>query len=841
MNFSDIAVQANEALFKVLETSWEQGLTTAQVGNRQKKVGFNELQVHEITWWHILMQQLKSPFLILLLGACVISYFLEDNANAIIIIAIVIGITTLGFYQEYGAYQTVKFLKKLIVGQTRVRRHGKELMIQSRDLVPGDIIIVEAGDIIPADIRFVQEYNLIIDESILTGESIAVHKIAQPLATAPEQPFQAANIGFSGTTIVSGKGWGVVFATGQNTIIGDITRLAAETPRAGVFEKEIGRFSKFILQLTVITLVCVIVANLLVKGSSANIAEILLFSLALAIGITPEALPVVTSFALARGAQRLARHKVVVKRLSAIDDLGSIQVLCVDKTGTLTENLLTISSINAKDSEEALLYACLSSSAWLSKEQPINNAIDSAFWARLAPESQKRISQYEKVFELPFDAERRRNTTVVKHGDTYELIVRGASEIVFESSIPNSYDAYRQWSNEQGRQGMRVIAVAHKQIEPLKDYGDIHLEENNLQLSGLISFIDPIKKTVPHALERAKELGVIIKIISGDAPEVVGAVAYQVGLASSNEAVITGNEFEKLSTAQKHKTVEEHAAFARFAPQQKYSLIKLLQEKYEVGFLGDGINDAPALKVANVALAVDGASDVARESADIILLKKSLRVIVNGIQEGRMVFVNTIKYVKLVLASNTGNFYAIALASLVIDHLPMLPLQILLLNLLSDVTMVTLATDNVDKEEVSKPTSFNLKDIALVATVLGLVSTVFDFIFFSLFYRLPAAQLQTNWFIASMLTQLVFVYSVRTRLPFYKSVAPSWQLIGATVSAALFSVILPFTWVGHRFFKFVSPESKHLVLIMTVVVIYFCVTESVKLIYYRVLSKKNMR
>lgn len=364
-------------------------------------------------------------------------------------------------------------------------------------------------------------------------------------------------------------------------------------------------------------------------------------------------------------------------------------------------------------------------------------------------------------------------------------------------------------------------------------------EEKNLTLVGLLSFVDPIKPSAKKAVEQAEKLGVKIKILTGDSQEVAGAVAYQIGLIKKTTDVITGEILDNLPDEEKTLAVEKNSVFARVSPDQKYNIIKLLQENNEVGFLGEGINDAPALKIANVGLVVDSASDIARESTDIILLKKSLEVIIDGIKEGRKVFANTIKYIKATLASNFGNFFAVATASLLIDYLPMLPLQILLLNLLSDFPMIAIATDNVDSQELQKPKSYNLKEIAFLATVLGIVSTVFDFIFFAMFYRIGPAVLQTNWFIGSILTELILLFSIRTKFIFFKAKPPSRILYWLSGLAILVTVILPFTGFGQTVFKFTRPQANQLWLIFGLVICYFIITEIVKHFYYRLEEHKE--
>lgn len=639
---------------------------------------------------------------------------------------------------------------------------------------------------------------------------------------------------------MSGKGWGIVYATGKDTLIGEIARLATATGRPGIFEKSITQFSRFILYLTLITVVVVFIAQLILKGSAVNITELALFALALAVGITPDALPLVTTYAHARGANHLAKLKIVVKRLSAIDDLGSIQVLCVDKTGTLTENILQVSEVYTKDERRTMMYGALAALDWKIANKKNENAIDNAFWQRLTPEMIKEIENYKKIVEIPFDPQRRCNTLVIQHQETYELIARGMVEAVASVCGEQDRDQYIEWARKQGEQGKRVIAIASKIVlSGTVNFERVQAETKDLHMIGLVAFIDPIKKSVPLSLQHARDLGIAIKIISGDAPEVVGAVAHQLNILPLGMEVMTGDVFEKLTLPEQKAAAYTYTVFARIKPQAKYAIIQSLQEKYHVGYLGDGINDAPALKLADVGLVVQGASEVAREAADIILLKKSLHVIIDGIREGRIVFLNTIKYIRIVLAANTSSLYSIALASLVVDFLPMLPIQILLLNLLGDFSLVAIATDRVDQVELDSPVEFSMKSLAFIGTVLGLVNTLFDFIFFALFFYSPAAVIQTNWFIESTLTILVFIFSIRTPLPFYRASLPSWQLVVSILLIALVGVSLPFTSVGQKYFSFVLPQARDLLIIMGIVVCYFITSEVVKHLYYYIASPRK--
>lgn len=839
MNILQYSSMKTEEVFKELKTS-KRGLSQAEILQKQKKYGRNEIEMRQVRWWGILLRQFSSSFIYLLVGAMVLNFFLRQFLDGSMILLFIIINAALGFYQEYRSEQSLKILKKYIIHESRARRSGKEEIIDSRFLVPGDIIIVESGDIIPADIRFFREHNLMVDESILTGETAPIKKTVAEMGKEAKEIYQACNMGFSGTTVVGGTGEGIVIATGKNMVIGEVANLTVETERESGFEKGIKKLSSFVLRLILVTLLFVFLANIFIKGDSTDAMELIIFSIALAVSVIPEALPIVTTFSLSHGALKLAKNKVVVRRLSAIEDLGSIEVLCTDKTGTLTENELAVSNIYSKDPQKTLLYAALAFSILERKLKKLTNAFDLAIIQKISLADKKTLDLYKRISEIPFDPERRRNSILISREEYYELVVRGAYERIVPFSINVDGGEKKEiadWAAEEGKRGHRVIAVAKKEISDKSGYA-VSEEENNLEFIGLISFVDPIKKTTKAAVDKAKKLGVDVKILTGDSAEVAGAVGYQIGLVDSPEKVITGEELEKMSFRKQREAVKEYAIFARISPRQKYNIIQLLQEEKEVGFLGEGINDAPALKIANVGLVVQGAADVSREAADIVLMKKSLEVIIDGIKEGRTTFINTIKYIKVTLASNFGNFYAVAVASLIIDFLPMLPLQILLVNLLSDLPMVTIATDNIDEKELVRPKSYDIKEIALLATILGVVSSVFDFVVFSLFYKISPAVLQTNWFMASILTELFFLFSLRTKMAFFKAKRPSGPMFFLSLLAVAITIALPFTRFGQDVFQFVKPSGSHLFLILSIVVVYFAVTESVKLIYYRYIKQE---
>lgn len=835
MLFSRFTIQPAGDVCAELSSSLETGLSSDEVARRLSQYGQNEFAHRKTTAAELFVRQCRSSFIYLLGAAALLSFFLGQAIDGLLIV-LFIGINLiLGFVQEYRSERALAFLSTFIVPQTRVRRDGSVSLIPTTVVVPGDVIVLEPGSMIPADLRFLDTRELTVDESALTGESVPTQKTSTPLAQEAAEIFHAHNIGFKGTTVVRGGGIGIVIATGVRTVFGGIAKTTVETTKHTAFQRELSSFSRFIVRLVLLTLGVLLIVNILLKGNGASITHLVIFSIALAVSVIPEALPLVITFSLSKGAKRLAQQKVVVKRLTAIEDLGSIDVLCTDKTGTLTENILTVAHVMAHRAGDPLMLACLAT-PHLAEHLERREAFDVALWNALAPEKRTQVMGYTMIAEIPFDPNRRRNTVIVKNSRHQSIIVRGASEEVFArcARIPkNDQKKYEQWIVEEGLQGRRVLALATRTLAGRENAFDVKKEEAHLRFAGLISFGDPLKRSTKDALIKSRTLGIQVKILTGDNPVVAGAVARSIGLVASERDVMTGSAFDALSLEGQRLAVERMQVFARVSPDQKFRIIQYLQQTHTVGFLGEGINDAPALKAAHVALVVQGGADIAREAADIVLLKKSLAVIIDGIHEGREVFANTLKYIRTTLASNFGNFYAVAISSLFIPFLPMLPLQILLLNLLSDFPMIAISTDLVDPEEVRSPRRYHVRDIALIATLLGLVSTVFDFLVFAVFRGFEPAILQTNWFIASVVTELVFLFSIRTRLFFLKAKRPSSGLMFFSAAAVALTVFLPYTALGQTVFSFHPPELAHLAIIAAIACAYLCVSETVKLMYYR--------
>lgn len=811
------------------------GLTSGEAAERLLHDGPNSLKSREEGWFTILARQFATPLIGLLVVAGLISFFLGETTDGMTIVGILILNGLLGFVQEFRSSRSLRTLEHYLRRQATVRREGKIVSIDRSNLVRGDLVILTAGDAVPADLRLLRAEELRIDESTLTGESRDVFKTAGPIAKPTPELYESTNLAFSGTLVRHGEGQGIVIAIGEATIVGSLAEIVATTRHVSTFEKNIKDFSTFLMKVVAVSLAIIFTVNLLTKGDSLNVTEQLLFALALAISVVPEALPAVTTITLSRGAFHLARHHVVVKRLSAIEDLGHIDILCTDKTGTLTENRPAVSKFIAGD-RTALLHDLLAAipPSVRAGAREAGDPFDTALLEYARAEGY-RIPTNDTLHELPFDPSRRWSGVLIRENAKQRLILRGAPENVLALCGGISHDegaALIARSEELGRGGERVIATAHRILETAapKDLGSL---AQNLTFVGLVSFVDPIKATSRKALLAAEGLGVEVKIVTGDSAAVAGAVAEKLSIVRSPLEVITGEQLSRLSLAEYRHAIRTYRVFARMTPQQKYDLLKVLSESKSVGFLGEGINDAPALKLATVSLVVDSASDVAREAADIVLLDKSLQVIVDGIRNGRTIYANILKYVKYTLIGNFGNFFAIAGISLLIDFLPMLPVQILLTNLLTDFPLVAVAGDRVDPRELRRPQQFRLRELGFLTLALGIVSSIFDFVFFGIFRHNHPDTIQTLWFVTSILSELLLIYSIRTTLPIHRASPPSPLLTWLTLGASLVTIVLPWTTLGAQVFHFVRPTGMHVATIGIIVLTYFVITEFVKELYYR--------
>ena len=831
MNFQNYTHKTVEDALRSLGSNF-QGLGDDQVLKARSIYGANETKIKRQDPGQILARQLRSAFFYLLIIAAAVAFSVGERSSALLVLLFLSINTGLAFYQEYRANKVVQALERHLSQKACVVRSGKTLTVDKAQLVPGDIVTLAAGSIIPADLRVVSETDFCVDESLVTGESEPVRKSSGPLYGGARDMFGAKNIAFAGTLVVSGRALGLVIATGLNTAAGTALELASSSPRHSAYERNLARFANFIYKSALALVVVTFVLHVWLRGT-ANFYDYLVFCIALAVGLIPEALPVVVAFGLAQGALRLSRDHVVVKRLSAIEDLGDVNVLCTDKTGTLTKNKLTLEMIYARDEERCLTLG-LASFKNSGGDSVLCNPFDTALTEKCPKKIARLLKEYSALKEISFDSVRMRSSVLLARGRAKILVVKGAPEAIigrcnkFWRGV--SRESLEQEIKAQGARGRRVIALAAKRFTK-KDYSVS--DECDLEFVGFFAFDDPLKPTSKAAIEMARKLRVAIKIITGDSAEVAAAVGREVGLVDNDSQVITGSVLEALAPQDFEDACLRCRVFARTTPAVKYRIVESLARSCEVGFLGEGVNDVPPLKAANVGLVVSEATDVAKAEADIVILNRDLKVIIEGIRLGRTVFSNVQKYIKCNLASNSGTAVFMALASLAVPFLPMLPLQILLINLLSDIVLIAIIYDVVEPRELLAPKSYHLRQMLPLAGLLAIVSVAFGFAFLAIFGKVMPAEFQTLWFIASIAAQTVLIFSVRTSRLFWRAARPSVILVALAVLTTFVAVVLPFLSVGKQAFGMVVPGALNFTIMALLVLVYFLVSDMVKLAYYR--------
>ena len=788
------------------------GLTQIEANRQLLRFGPNRSSdTRTITPLGLLLNQFRSPLVILLLFAMTLSLFLGETTDGVIVLAIVLGSALLGFLQEYQASNAVAKLLAVIQTRVAVLRDGHEVELSQDALVPGDVILLAAGAAVPADCRILRSTDLFVDESTLTGESYPAEKGAGDLPG--DTPLaKRSNALFQGSHVVSGTGRAVVVQTGTNTVFGEIAEQLRLRPPETEFERGLRRFGGLLIQITLILVIAIFGINVYLHRP---VVDSFLFALALAVGLTPELLPAIVSLTLARGAQQMAASHVIVRRLNSIEDFGSMNVLCSDKTGTLTEGTVRLHAALDTDgnpSDEVLLYAQLNAAF----ESGFPNPIDEALRRLPCPD----LAAYVKVDEVPYDFIRKRLSVVVERPtpstDTWRhtMITKGALRNVLEACVDAQTGmdpgaartvpiaevraALQEHFEAYSEQGYRVLGVAVRDVtdDPIIDKDD----EQQMTFIGFLLLEDPPKAGALDAIAELKQLGVALKIITGDNRLVAGRVGLHMGL--ERPTVLTGEALRGLSDTALLKRVGEVDIFAETEPNQKERILAALRKAGNVvGYLGDGINDASALHTADVGISVESAVDVAKEAADIVLLDRDLGVLAQGVRLGRQTFANTLKYVFITTSANFGNMVSMAGASLFLPFLPLLPKQILLNNFLSDVPSMTIATDNVDREQVDRPRRWDIRFIRDFMLVFGLVSSVFDCLTFgALLYWLRATEreFQTGWFVESLMTELFIVLVIRTQRPFFRS-RPGTLLLAATLVVAGTTIFLPYTPFGALF------------------------------------------
>jgi Mg2+-importing ATPase len=827
------SISSSELLKRLQATA--SGLTTDEAKKRLTSYGANRLKPQKRSdAFTLLVAQFKSPIILILLFATGLSLFLHNIVDASIILTIVVISGLLGFWQEHSASNAVKKLLAIVQIKAAVFRDGNQQEIPLEDIVPGDIVILNAGDIVPGDCLLLESKDLFVDEAMLTGETFPVEKAVSVLP-ADTALAQRTNTVWMGTHVVSGNAKVLVTLTGKNTEFGKVSeRLKLKAPETE-FERGIRRFGYFLGEVTLVLVVIIFAINVYLHRP---VLESFLFSLALAVGLTPQLLPAIISINLAHGAKKMAQKKVIVKRLASIENFGSMNIICSDKTGTLTEGTVQVESaldMNGDANEKVFLFAYLNAFYETGFTNPIDEAILNYHKIDL--------SEYRKQDEIPYDFLRKRLSIAVTHGDAHLMVTKGALTNILDVcssaetnegnivEIASMQDQIQKYFAEFSNQGFRTLGIAYKNMpsESLINKSD----EADMTFLGFLTLFDPPKANITDTIASLKKLGVSLKIITGDNHLVAASLSKKMGL--SDTKIITGPELRQMSDDALLRHVGVVDVFAEIEPNQKERIIIAMRKAGNVvGYMGDGINDASALHAADVGISVDTAADVARDAADIVLLEKDLGVLVEGVREGRTTFANTLKYVFMATSANFGNMFSMAGLSLFIPFLPLLPKQILLTNLMTDFPEMTIATDRVDDEMVDHPRRWDIKAIRKFMITFGLVSSVFDYLTFGLLLlvlRANEGQFRTGWFLESVISASVIVLVIRSRKPFFRS-RPGKYLLMATLSITVITLILPFTPLGNVFGFSPLSLSTYLLLLL-IVVVYIIAAEITKTIFYK--------
>ncbi len=826
-------------LLSALQTS-ASGLSGTEAEERLQRLGENRVTAKEsATPLRLLLRQYESPLVLILIFGALVSAVLREWTDAIIILAIVLGSTLLGFAQEYRATEAVKRLRDAIALRVVALRDGVAETIDAHTIVPGDVILLSAGNLVPADGIVLEARDFLLSQAALTGESFPVEK-TPGLSPADASLQQRTNAVFLGTSVRSGTAKVLVVKTGEATEFGTVAgRLAGASPDTA-FERGLRKFGYLLTRIMTAIVIFVFTVNLLLQRP---LVESLLFAVALAVGLTPELLPAIVSVTLAAGARRMAKRGVIVRRLAAIENLGSVDVLCTDKTGTLTKGIVEVSgAVDADGAPSDRVFRCAAINSRL--ETGIDNPLDAA----ILEEANRRgvgTGAERKIDEIPYDFVRKRLTIVVaEEGEEGHLIItKGAFDTVMECCTHGAGAAGLEPLDEKkreslatfygakGAEGYRVLGLATKRTPAKARYerGD----ESGMLFEGFLLFFDPLKEEIDTTIAELAQAGISVKIITGDNRHVAAHVGAAVGL--DPKKLLTGQQLYATREEALWHLAETTDIFAEVDPQQKERIVLALQERGNVvAYLGDGINDAPALNAADVGVSVDSAVDVARESADIVLLQRDLNVLKDGVLDGRRTFANTFKYVAITTSANFGNMISMALGTLLVPFLPLLAKQILLNNFLSDIPAIALSTDNVDPQMTETAQQWNIANIRSFMVVFGLISTAFDLLTFALLLEVFSADetiFRSTWFVVSLLTELAVVLVLRTHLPCWRS-RPSRLLVVSTIAVGVIAVALPYLAFVARPFGFEPLPAEILLAGFAIVILYVCATEVAKRWFY---------
>ena len=843
--YNSLSELTSDELLKKLNTS-DTGLTEEEATNRLNKNGHNIIKEEKIKkWYNFLIESCKDPFIYILAVLAIINLCLGDALGALIIAILAFISTTIRLVQDYSAYKFDQQLKSKIYTVANIVRNNQTKEIKTKNVVIGDIVELNAGAMIPADVLLLETNDLFVNQSVFTGESVPVEKKAQyqPSDSVLNMP----NICLMNSSVVSGSAKAVVISTGKNTYIGQMSQTMQQTPPLSNFQIGMKAVSKTLITYMVVITIAVFILNSLLHH---NIMDALFFAISVAVGITPGMLPMIVNVNLSKGTKTLAKKRTLVKHIEAIENLGAIDILCTDKTGTLTQNQITLQyyrNIAGNEDETILKYAYLNSYY----STGIKNIIDRAILSYATKHDiQNKVKNYKKIDEIPFDYNRRMASVVVKNGENIRILTKGAvteilnkcTKVKYQNKISDLTEEIKnkvKYDVEQLiNKGMQVIALAGK-TEYTGQNKFNSQDEKELVLLGYIAFLDPPKKEVKTILKKLKEVGVTTKILTGDNPAATKTICLEGGLKA--DEILVGEDIENMTDEQLSKKVETIDVFARLTPIQKERIVLTLKKNgHVVGYMGDGVNDAPSLSEADVGISVNSATDIAKEASDILLLEKSLKVIYDGVIEGRKVYGNIMKYMKMALSASFGDVFSVFLASICLPFLPMVPIQFLLQDLLYDLSQIAIPFDDVDEEFLIKPHKWDTSDLRTFMNVMGITASVIDLMAFVIFWFAlgfntvqDQISFQTAWFIEGVISQTIIVHFIRTeKIPFIESTANKWLLLSTSL-CIIASMILPLLLMNISDFHFTTLPFAFYMYVIILMIIYAVLTEIVKHFYIK--------
>lgn len=844
MKYFEVSTKNKDEIFKILKTE-ENGITSKEANKRLIENGLNIVSENKKRGpVYFLVNSFKDKFIAILLILAVIDLINKDYLGTGIIIALGILSALISFAQNYSTYRFNQKLKsKLKSKATVIRNKGKEEVINTENVVIGDIVTLSAGSIVPADMVLIESKDLFINQSVFTGESIPIEKKANCAGKESDEIFNIPNICLMGSNVISGKGIGVVITTGFDTYLGTMNKEISKKKEPTNYTKEMDSITKLLIKCMIIVSVSVFILFGVIRN---NWAEAFLFALSVAVGITPSMLPMIVNVNLTKGSKSLEKKKVLVKNIKSIQNLGTIDILCTDKTGTLTQDKIVLQKyidFNGEEDLSILKYAYLNSLLSTGLKNIVDRAIIS-----FGKEHKVDVIGYEKVDEIPFDYTRKMMSIVVKK-DNHTLITKGALEEILkvctnvnnkgnvEILDKNKIEKIKQKAKELASKGMQVIAIASK-----KEYSGINIfsekDECNMTFIGLVGFLDPPKKDVKKTIEQLKKYGIETKVITGDNPYATENICQLVGIKSD---ILLGTDIENMSDEELAKQVENINIFARMNPMQKERIVKTLRNNgHVVGYMGDGVNDAASLHIADVGICVNTGADIAKESSDIILLEKSLKVILDGVLEGRKVYANIEKYMKLAISSDFGDVFSILIASIFLPFLPLLPIQMLIQDFLFQFSQIAIPYDSVDEEYIRKPRKWNTKNLGRFMLVMGMTSSIIDVMAFLIFWFVlgynsvsSEAYFQTAWFIECLISQTLIIHFIRTeKIPFIQSIA-SKPLIAMSLVTIIGTIITPILLHNITGFNFVILPAKFYLVVLILILCYTIIAQLVKKQYIK--------